>query len=69
MPDMQHIEIERYHDEINHDVQNLIEKYRKVMAWNIPENNAQKADPLIFEAVQQALDKVKLDSRSLSDLG
>ena len=63
MQDMQHIEIDRHHDEIIHDVNKLIEKYRKAMAWDIPENNTQEADQLIFEAVQRALNKIKQDSK------
>ncbi len=59
MPDMQHIEIERYHMELVHDVRRLIEKYRKVMDWDIPENNEAEADQLIFEAVQRAFNEIK----------
>jgi len=56
---MQKIEIEKYHGDIVEDVAALVEKYRKVMDWDIPENDEELADKLIFEAIQQALDKVK----------
>ncbi len=56
---MQEIEIERYHDKIVEDVAALVEKYRKIMDWDIPENDEELADKLIFEAVQKALDEVK----------
>ncbi|HFB64596.1 MAG TPA: hypothetical protein ENJ60_03560 [Aeromonadales bacterium] len=59
MSDMQHIEIERYHDEIIHDMRKLVEKYRKAMDWDIPENNEIEADQLIFDAIQHALDSIK----------
>lgn len=59
MKSMQKIEIEKYHGDIVEDVAALVEKYRKVMDWDIPENDEELADKLIFEAIQQALDKVK----------
>lgn len=59
MKSMQEIEIERYHDKIVEDVAALVEKYRKIMDWDIPENDEELADKLIFEAVQKALDEVK----------
>jgi hypothetical protein len=62
MTSLQQIEIEKYHDEIVDDVKNLIEKYRKIMDWEIPENNEQQANQLIIAAVQNALDKIKEDS-------
>lgn len=55
MSSMQQIEIDKYHDEIIHDVNKLIEKYRKAMAWDIPENNKAESERLIFDAVQKAL--------------
>lgn len=59
MKSMQQIDIERHHDDIVHDVKNLVEKYRKIMDWDIPENDETLADTLIFDAIQQALDRVK----------
>jgi hypothetical protein len=59
MKSMQKIEIEKYHDDIVEDVAALVEKYRKAMDWDIPENDEELADKLIFNAIQQALDKVK----------
>ncbi len=62
MTDMQHIEINRYKDEIIDDVKQLIEKYRKAMDWDIPENDDKKSDRVIFEAIETALAQIKKDS-------
>jgi len=59
MPSMQEIELERHHKELVNDVKALIEKYRRAMDWDIPDNDEQKADQLIFAAIQNALDAIK----------
>ncbi len=59
MSKMQEIEIERYRDQIRKDVRHLIERYREIMAWDIPENDPVEADRLIFSAVHAALDEVE----------
>ncbi|WP_198265726.1 hypothetical protein [sulfur-oxidizing endosymbiont of Gigantopelta aegis] len=61
MSDMQHIEINRYHSEIVDDVKQLIEKYRRAMDWDIPENDNKKSDKIIFAAIESALASVKKD--------
>lgn len=59
MSDMQEIEIERYHDRIIKDMRHLIERYREIMAWDVPENDPVESDRLIFKAVHAALDQVE----------
>lgn len=59
MSDMQEIEIERYHKRIVKDMRHLIERYREIMAWDIPENDPVEADKLIFKAVHVALDEIE----------
>jgi len=59
MSDMQEIEIERYHKRIVKDMRHLIERYREIMAWDIPENDPVEADKLIFQAVHAALDEIE----------
>ncbi len=36
MSAMQQIEIERYHNRIVKDMRHLIERYREIMAWDVP---------------------------------
>ena len=59
MSQMQEIEINRYHDRIVKDMRHLIERYREIMAWDIPENDPKEADRLIFKAVHAALSKIE----------
>ncbi len=59
MTNLQQFEIEKYHDEIVDDVKSMVEKYRKIMDWEIPENDEQQADRVILSAIQKALDNIK----------
>lgn len=59
MSDIQEIEINRYRGRIVKDMRHLIERYREIMAWDIPENDPVEADKLIFAAIHEALDKIE----------
>ena len=61
MSQIQEIEINRYHARIVKDMRHLIERYREIMAWDIPENDPVEADKLIFTAVQTALEEIKVE--------
>ena len=62
MSQMQEIEINRYHDRIVKDMRHLIERYREIMAWDVPENNPIEADRLIFKAIHNALSKIESEA-------
>ena len=59
MSQMQEIEINRYHGRIVKDLHHLIERYREIMAWDVPENDPIEADRLIFNAVHVALSEIE----------
>ncbi len=59
MSEAQKIEIQRYHKELVKDVTSLVDKYRRIMEWDIPESDEREGDRLIFEAIQDALDTLK----------
>lgn len=59
MSDIQEVEVNRYHARIVKDMRHLIERYREIMAWDIPENEPVEADRLIFKAIREALDKIE----------
>ncbi len=61
MGEMQQIEINRYQNEIMDDVKELVEKYRRAMDWDIPENDDRESDQLILQAIEAALAEVKKD--------
>ena len=57
------IEIQRYHDKLVKDVEHLVDKYRRIMEWDIPEYDESEGDKLILQAIQQALDSLKQRDR------
>ena len=57
--EIEQIELDRHKKQIQKDVQHLVEKYRRIFDWDVPENNASVADKLIFSAIRQALDDVE----------
>ncbi len=59
MSESQKIEIQRYHKELVKDFASLVDKYRRIMEWDIPESNESEGDKLIFKAIQDALDALK----------
>ena len=61
MSDIQETEINRYHKRIVKDMRHLIERYREIMAWDVPENDPVEADKLIFKAVHEALAEIEIN--------
>jgi len=59
MSSMQEIGLQRYHKELTKDVKSLVEKYRCAMDGDIPDNDEEEGDVLIFETIQKALDAIK----------
>ncbi|MBB1426535.1 hypothetical protein ACTTBA_14150 [Shewanella frigidimarina] len=62
MSDIQNIEIERYHDQITEDVRQVVERYREIMAWDVPDNDTVEADRLIFQAIHAAVVEIETSS-------
>jgi hypothetical protein len=52
-------ELERYRDRIIADVEGLIEKYRAIFDWDVPDIDQAAADKLILNEVRKALDAVE----------
>jgi hypothetical protein len=40
------------------DMRNLVEKYRSIFAWDVPELDEALSDRLIIAALRQALDEI-----------
>jgi hypothetical protein len=57
MPSMEDIELQRYREEIDADVQKLADKYRRIMGWDIPEVDEAKAKRLIVAEMRAALER------------
>ena len=58
MTDIEQVELDRHQKQIQKDVKHLVEKYRRIFDWDVPENNEAVADKLIMAAIRQALDEI-----------
>lgn len=64
MAKMEEIELNQHREQLTADVKGLVEKYRSVFEWDIPEIDEVVSDKLILGAIRQALDVVE---KSLTD--
>jgi len=58
MPKLEQIEIDRYRQQISDDVEKLVDKYRRIFDWDIPETDEPEAKRLILAAIRQAVDEL-----------
>lgn len=58
MSEMEQLELDAYRGEIVADMRSLVEKYRKIFDWDIPEIDQRAADKLILTAMRTALDDI-----------
>jgi hypothetical protein len=59
MGKMEQLELDAHRSEIDADMRSLVEKYRRVFGWDIPEIDQQAADKLILAAMRKALDDIQ----------
>jgi hypothetical protein len=59
MADLAQVEIQRYRQELEHDVRHRGKKYCRIMSWEVPELDEAEANRLIFGALREALDAVE----------
>ncbi len=59
MPSIEETELEEYHGRIVADAEKLIEKYRAIFDWNVPDIDQKLADRLILGEVRKALDAIE----------
>jgi hypothetical protein len=57
-------ELEAHRNEIIADVEKLVEKYRAIFDWDVPEIDQAVADRLILTEVRKALDNIQADLMS-----
>ncbi len=60
MKDIEQIELDRYRNEIIADMRSLVEKYRRIFDWDIPDIDQLAADKLILAAMHTALDSITI---------
>ena len=58
MKNMEQLELDAHRNEIVADMTSLVEKYRRIFGWDIPEIDQSVADKLILAAMHTALDDI-----------
>lgn len=59
MAKMEQLEMDAYRGQLVADVQALVERYRSIFGWDIPEIDQVRADSLILQAMRDALDGIE----------
>ena len=59
MKKMEQMELEGHRSEIIADVKSLVEKYRAIFDWDVPEIDQKLADKLILVEMRKALDDIE----------
>jgi hypothetical protein len=58
---IEQIELEAHRSQIIADVKSLVEKYRSIFDWDIPDIDQNRADKLILTAIRDCLDEIERD--------
>lgn len=61
MGNIEQIELVAHRSQIIADVKSLVEKYRSIFDWDIPEIDQNIADKLILAAIRKSLDEIEKD--------
>ena len=59
MARMEQLELDAHRDQLTADVKGLVEKYRSIFEWDVPEIDEGASDRLILGAIRRALDAVE----------
>jgi len=59
MAQLEQLELDAHRDRLAADVKGLVEKYRTIFAWDVPEVDLALTDRLILDAIRQALDGIE----------
>lgn len=61
MADIEHLELNTYRSDIIDDVKNVVEKYRTIFEWDVPDIDENLANTLIITEIRVALDDIQKD--------
>ena len=56
MTKMEQLELDAHHGQLVADLRALVERYRSIFEWDIPEIDEARSDRLILQAMRDALD-------------
>ncbi|ASJ72267.1 hypothetical protein [Granulosicoccus antarcticus] len=59
MEKIEQIEMDAHREQLTSDVKALVERYRSVFGWDVPEIDQALADLLILKAIREAVDGVE----------
>jgi len=62
MANIEKLEMDAHRAQLSDDVKKLVEKYRSVFGWDVPEVDEALADKLILKALRQALADIEAES-------
>ena len=64
MAQIEEIEMDAHRAQLKSDVRDLVDKYRAIFGWDVPEVNEALSERLIVKALRQALDELFTDINS-----
>jgi hypothetical protein len=59
MTHVEDIEIEKRRRKLDHDVRHLVDKYLKIVEWDVPESDEPRARKLIIGEIREALTRIE----------
>ena len=59
MAKIEQLELDAHRSQIIADVKSMVEKYRAIFDWDVPEIDQNLADKLILEGIRKALDDIE----------
>lgn len=59
MAKMEQIELDAQRAQLSADVRKMVEKYRSIFEWDVPDINQALSDKLIVAAMRAALDEIE----------
>lgn len=62
MAKIEQLEMDAHRAQLTADLKALVEKYRSIFDWDVPEVDEALSDRLILKALRQALDDVEAES-------
>lgn len=59
MTKIEQLEMNAQRSHLNGDMKDLVEKYRSIFGWDVPDIDESLSDRLIFEALRESIDHIE----------
>ena len=59
MAKIEELELDAHREQLKSDVRSLVNKYRAIFGWDVPEIDEALSDLLIFQALHRPLDEMQ----------